>query len=301
MQFIKFGVIIINKSNVFLKILIHIPMILLSLLCIIPIAIIISASLSDEMSIIRNGYSVLPRGFSMEAYNLIMRSSFEIINAYSVTIAVTVVGTLLSMLLVTMTAYTLSRTVFRYKNIISFFIYFTMLFSGGMVPSYLLVTRYLKMGNTFWVLFIPMLIAPWYIFLMRSFLRDIPSSLIESAKLDGAHELSIFFRIVIPISKPALATISLMLVMSYWNSWMASLLYVESNNLFTLQYLLYMIMSNLEELRKADAASFAGGMAMPQLTVRMAMCVLAAGPMLVVFPFFQKYFVKGITAGAVKG
>lgn len=283
------------------KLFIHLTLILFSLFCFLPIAIVISASLSKEIELIRNGYNIFPRGFSLAAYETIFKSGRDIFDAYMTTIIITVVGTFVSMVFTSMTAYTLSRTDFRYRDKISFFIYFTMLFGGGMIPSYLLITQYLKLGNTIWVLFVPNLILPWYIFMMRRFLTDVPISLIESAKLDGGSEILIFYKIVVPISKPAFAAISVLIALMYWNSWMPSLLYIDSKNLYTLQYLLYNIMANIQELQKSEASTLVGATEMPQLTLRMAMCICVAGPMLFVFPFFQKYFVRGLTVGAVKG
>ena len=200
--------------------------------------------------------------------------------------------------------YVMSRDDFAYKRILGLYVFFTMLFSGGMVPSYILMTRGLGLKDSLLALIIPGMCSAWNILLMKGFFKTIPSSLIESAKLDGAGEFQIFARIIVPISKPAFATVGLLLTLDFWNEWFNSLLYINDPSKVKLQYLLITMLRNVEFLNSPEAQQYGlltGMETMPTMSVRMAMCVLAAGPILLVFPFFQKYFVKGLTVGAVKG
>ena len=244
--------------------------------------------------------------FSLEAYKYVFRSPEQLINSYKVTIFYSIAGTLLSMLVMTLTAYPLSRKNYRYRKPVMFFIFFTMLFSGGLVPSYILITKYLHLGNSIWVYILPYLANAWYIIVIRTFFQGLPSELVESAKIDGGSELLIFFRIILPLSKPVLATVSLLTLLTRWNDWNTALLYIRDTNLFSLQYLLQKILREAQFIKSMAESSPVAGISMdtsniPSETVRYAMCIVAAGPMLVIFPFFQKYFAKGLTVGAVKG
>lgn len=277
--------------------------ILLALFCVVPILYILSASLSDEIQLTKEGYSLLPRGFSLEAYKYILESPKPIINAYGVTILVTLGGTAVSLLVTTMLAYVIARKDFKVGRVFAFMIFFSMLFNGGLVPTYIMLTKYYHLKDTIWALIFPYIIMPWHVFLMKGFLEDIPTSLIEAAKIDGAGEVKTFFKIIVPISKPALATVGLFIAFTYWNDWYQSMLYIDSPDINSLQFYLYRIMNNIQYLSTSmQAGNISIDIAsLPSETARMALCILAAGPMLVVFPFFQKYFVKGLTVGAVKG
>ena len=277
--------------------------ILLALFCVVPILYILSASLSDEIQLTKEGYSLLPRGFSLEAYKYILESPKPIINAYGVTILVTLGGTAVSLLVTTMLAYVIARKDFKIGRVFAFMIFFSMLFNGGLVPTYIMLTKYYHLKDTIWALIFPYIIMPWQVFLMKGFLADIPTSLIEAAKIDGAGEVKTFFKIIVPISKPALATVGLFIAFTYWNDWYQSMLYIDSPDINSLQFYLYRIMNNIQYLSTSmQAGNISIDIAsLPSETARMALCILAAGPMLVVFPFFQKYFVKGLTVGAVKG
>jgi len=273
-----------------------------SLLLVIPVIYIVSISFSTNEDIIKYGYKLLPVSFSTSAYRYLFKDFGQIINSYIVSITVTVLGTIVSLLLSTMLGYTISRPDYKYKKGVTFYVFFTMLFNGGLVPSYILVSNILHLRNTIWVLILPYLINAWYVILLKGFLASIPLSLIESAYIDNAGELRIFFSIIIPLSKPALASVGLLIAFAYWNDWWLAMLYIEKQNLVPLQYLLYSIMTNLQFLLEKMTANIKVNRAeLPAEPIRMAMCVLAAGPMLFVFPFFQRYFVKGLTVGAVKG
>lgn len=203
-------------------------------------------------------------------------------------------------------AYPLSRPNYKYKKIATFFIFFTMLFSGGLIPTYIWITRYLHLGDTIWVYILPCLVNAFHVIVIRSFFQGLPQALMESAKIDGASELQTFFKIVMPLSKPVIATISLLTLLSRWNDWNTALIYIKSSNLYSLQYLLQKILREAEFVKNMAESSPVAGVDLdlsnlPSVTIRFAMCMVAAGPMLIIFPFFQKYFAKGLTVGAVKG
>ena len=274
---------------------------LFSAFCVLPVIYILAASLSEESALKRLGYALIPRGFSASAYEYIFKSPDSILKSYGVTIIVTVAGTAVSLILTTMLAYVIVRKDFKLGRIFAFLVFFALLFRAGMVPTYITMVRYYGLKNSLFALIIPYVIFPWHIFLMKGFLADVPVSLIEAAKIDGGGEMMIFWRIVIPISKPALATVGLFIAFTYWNDWYQSMLYIDRQQLTNLQYYLYRIMNNIQYLSTSMYTGGADMSKMPSETTRMALCVLAAGPMLVIFPFFQKHFVKGLTVGAVKG
>ena len=210
----------------------------------------------------------------------------------------------LSTLLMAMIAYALTKKFLKGRRFMSLFIYFTMLFNGGLVPSYILITQYLHLDDTIWVYILPCLISPWYIFMMRTFFADLPGEVLESAEIDGANEFVIFFVIALPMSKAVLATIGLFVFLNQWNNWYTTMLYINDESLISLQYLLQRIMKNIELLRQyaqTPESSMVQIKDLPSETAQMAMAIIVAGPALVVFPFFQKYFVKGINVGSVKG
>jgi putative aldouronate transport system permease protein len=264
---------------------------------------IVSASLTDEIDLTTKGYSLWPGKPSLSAYEYVFKSPKPILRAYGVTILVTTAGTLASLFCTSTLAYVTARRDFKFQRLLSFLILFTLLFNGGMVPSYIMATRYYHLKDTIFALILPYVIVPWHVFLMKGFFADISTSLIEAAKLDGADEGTIFFRIIVPVSKPAFATIGLFCAFTYWNDWWLSLLYIDNPRLNSLQFYLYRIMNNIQFLASSlQTGNVTINMAnLPGETARMALCVLAAGPMLFIFPFFQKYFVRGLTIGAVKG
>ncbi|MCJ8010443.1 carbohydrate ABC transporter permease [Paenibacillus sp. KQZ6P-2] len=285
------------------KLLIHLMLILFAIACIIPLLSIISVSLSDETTILKNGYSLLPQDFNFRAYAYILYKPIQLLNALSVSLLVSILGTLISLLITAGISYVLSREDYKYKNKLSFYVFFTMMFNGGLVPTYMLISNYLHLKNTIWVLILPYLATPWFILILRTFMQKIPHSIIESCMIDGASEFRIFFQMILPLAKPGLATVGLFTLLQYWNDWWLSLLYIEKESLVPLQYMLYRMINNIEFLTRSTNMMPPGmnNAVVPAETARMAMAILAAGPMLVVFPFFQKYFVKGLTVGAVKG
>lgn len=286
------------------KLLIHLLFIFVTLCMIVPFILVISISFTDESSILENGYQFIPSDFSTKAYDYIFKAPILLLRAYGVTVLITVAGTLLSLLITAMLGYVISRRDFRYRVPATFFIFFTMLFNGGLVPSYILITQYLFLQNTLWALILPSLVSPFYIMIMKGFLTKMPFEIIESAKMDGARELKIFFTIVLPLSTPALATLGLFISFGFWNSWFPSLLYIDNEKLIPIQLLLVRMLQSLEFLTSnSDFVNQFGvdTSELPTLSARMAMAILAGGPMVFIFPFFQKYFVKGLTVGSLKG
>ncbi len=274
------------------------------LVCLLPLLLILIVSFTGEKEVLTNGYGFFPATWTVDAYKSVFKAPDQIRHAYFVTITVTAMGTLLGMLLSSTMGYVISRRDYALARLTAFYVFFTMLFSGGLVPWYILVSRTLHLKDTIFALFLPYLVVPWFVMLMKAFFQGVPFSLIESAKIEGASEFRIFFGIVMPLSKPMLATISLFFVLMYWNDYWLSLLFIERTNNVSLQFLLYRIMSNIDFLNSALAQQAGGmlnGASRPTITARMALAVVAAGPMLVVFPFFQRFFVRGLTVGAVKG
>ena len=278
-------------------------MIAVALFCVVPLVYIVSASFSSKAALTEYGYTLIPKEFDLAAYEYVLKSPKQILTAYGVTIFVTVVGTVISLLFTSMLGYVMSRKDFKYHRILSFLVLFTLLFNGGMVPTYITINNFYKLGDKIWAQLLPYIIVPWHVFLMRGFFNNVPMSLIEAARMDGAGEIRTFFRIVVPISKPAFATVGLFTAFTYWNDWYLSLMYINEANLQSLQYYLYRIMNNINFMTSSmmSAQVTIDMSKIPSESARMALCVIAAGPMLLIFPFFQKYFVKGISIGAVKG
>lgn len=276
---------------------------LFAVICLIPFILVVSSSLTQEQALTANGYRLWPSEFSLDAYRLVMVSA-DIPQAYIVTIFITIVGTFLSMLFTCAVSYAMSVKNFKSRSVLALFIYFTMLFNGGLVATYLLITKTLMLQNTIWVLLFPSLCNAWNILLMRNFFNGIPDSLAESAKIDGANDIVILFRIIIPISLPGIATIGLFYALSYWNEWYKCLLYIDSNHsqYYTLQYLIQRILRqvNYAANQPAEAVGL-NSITLPTYAYRMATVVVSTGPIILLYPFLQKYFVQGLTVGAVKG
>ncbi|WP_310602161.1 carbohydrate ABC transporter permease [Anaerosporobacter sp.] len=279
---------------------------LVALLCLLPFIMVISGSFSSEQAIAANGFSLLPQDFSLEAYKTVFKEPIVVFRAYATTIILTVVGTALALLLQTMTAYVLSRKDFEWRNKFSFFFYFTTLFSGGLVPYYLMMTKTLNVKDSYLALLLPLLFSVYNLLIMKSYIMALPESLIDAAKIDGCGEFRILFQIVTPLIKPALATVGLFIALAYWNDWYNAMLYVKTSEKYPLQYFLYQQVNNIEAYKKLLANSAASGsmvssISLPTQTLKMALTVVVTGPIVLVYPFVQKYFVQGITIGAVKG
>ncbi|WP_397386450.1 carbohydrate ABC transporter permease [Paenibacillus terrigena] len=276
---------------------------LLSLACIFPFLLMISGSFTSNESIIRDGFHLLPKVFSLEGYKMIFTFPDQLLKAYSVTIFVTVVGTVTGLFLITMTGYVLQRKDFKYRNKISFFIYFTTLFGGGLVPWYIMITKYFNMSDTYAVLILPGLMTPFLIILMKNFIKSaIPDEIFESAKIDGANDFRIYYSIVLKLSMPGVATVGLFLALTYWNDWFLSSLFINDSSMYQLQYYLYnTINTMLFVSQMATGTGVTLAKEIPTESTKMAMALVVTGPIVFLYPFVQRYFVKGLTVGAVKG
>jgi putative aldouronate transport system permease protein len=276
-----------------------------AILCVVPFLMVLSSSLTSEQEIVRNGYTLIPASLTFKAYEVALENPMTILRAYGVTILVTVIGTLASVYLMAMTAYVIHKRTFRIANGLAFYFFFTTLFNAGLVPWYILIIKYLNLKDTLLVLILPALFNVFYIIVLKAFMRGVPVALSESAFMDGANEFRIFNSIMLPVSKPVLATVTLFVALQYWNDWYLSMLFISEENLRPLQLLLYNLVSNSDELRRILALS--NGTAsvdlsnMPQNSLKMAVTVIAIGPILFLYPFIQRFFVKGLTLGAVKG
>lgn len=286
------------------QIIIHLAFIIISLLMITPFVLVVMVSFTNEHSIVKNGYQFLPEVFSLDAYRYVLNTPDIILRAYGITALITIIGTLCGLLVTAMTAYVISRRDYRYNRVTTFYVFFTMLFSGGLVPAYILMTQYLHLKDTLLALILPVLLSPFNIMVMKGFMSKIPLEIIESAKMDGAKEMRIFFTIILPLSKPALATMGLLISFAYWNEWFNAMLYIDNPKLVPLQLLLVRILNSMEFLTSNSEFSSQMGINLsefPNNSARMAIAVLAGGPMLVIFPFFQRFFVRGLTVGSLKG
>jgi multiple sugar transport system permease protein/putative aldouronate transport system permease protein len=272
-----------------------------AILCLIPFMLMISGSFSTETIVTVSGFGILPKGFTLDAYSLLFKAPKYLLGSYIVTIVMTVCGTGLGLFLISMTGYALQRKDFAYRNIISFFIYFTTLFYAGLAPTYLWFVKYLNLKNNYLAVFLPLLMTPWLIILMKNFAKSVPYEITESGKIDGAGDFRIFISLIMPALTPALATISLFLALGYWNEWYNSMLYLPNKDYKPLQYYLYKIVNEAASLRNSLAGANVTIGSLPSQTLKMATALLTTGPIIFLYPFVQKYFISGITIGAVKG
>jgi len=271
-------------------------------MCIVPFWMIIASSFSTEEAIRRTGFTLWPSDMSTYSYELLFRSPDQMIGAYAVTVALTLVGTLIGLFIISMTGYALQRKDFPFRNGIMFYIYFTSLFSAGLVPFYLLIVQTLNLRDSYWAILLPLLMSPWLIVLMKNFVKAIPHEITESGKIDGAGDFRIFYALILPSMKPALATIGLFLALSYWNEWYYSSLFLTSKVEYRpLQYHLYNVINKVASLKNSVAGSNVVLTDLPGETLKMATACVATGPIILLYPFVQKYFVAGLTVGAVKG
>lgn len=290
------------KKDLGHRIFINTVMIILCVLCLAPFVMLIAASFTGENTLVSEGYSFFIKDFTLEAYQYLFRDN-SIFRAYGITILVTVVGVTCSVLVTTLLAYPLSMNHLPGRRVVMFLVFFTMLFSGGLVPSYMMWTQIFHIKNTIWALIIPNLITNGFtIMIMRTyFATNIPREILESARIDGATELKILFKIVVPMSLPIMATIGLMSGITYWNDWNNSLYYITDSHLNSIQALLNKMLTNAQYLQQTAQYGSVATASAPTTAVRMAVAVLGAVPLMCIYPFFQKYFAKGMTLGAVKG
>lgn len=293
----------LNTIPTYANILLNIFFIIIMLLCIYPVVLILGISLTSQADIAKHGYSLFPNSINIQAYKIMMESKDQLLSAYGVTIFATAIGTILTTILTALYAYPLSRREFRYKKFFTFFIFFTMLFNGGLVPWYIVVTKVTHLQDTIWVLILPYIMNAFYVIIMRTFfMTTVPNEIIESARIDGAGELRTFISIVLPISKPALATIALFATLTYWNDYFLPLMFITKSQLFNLQFLMYKFLMNIAFMQSSTNPEVANKVKdIPSESIRMAYAIFSVGPIIIAYPFFQKYFVKGLTIGAVKG
>lgn len=285
------------------QIVLHLIFILLCLCYVLPLMLVFSVALSDGLTLSNSGFTIFPVNPTLDTYRAIFRKPDQILNAYGVTIVFTVLTTIGALLFQATCAYSLSRREFKLRMPITFILFFTTLFSGGMVPNYILICSYLHLNNTIWVYIIPSLVSVWNIIVLRTNFQTIPDSLVEAAIVDGAGEWRICFTIVIPLCTPALAAIGFLTFIGKWNDWMTTDIYVRDMSLYSLQYLLQKLLDEVEYAQQLANEGMVGmdTLNIPSESFRFAMATVAMGPMIFAFPFFQKYFAKGLTLGAVKG
>jgi putative aldouronate transport system permease protein len=289
-------------GGVVFRVLGYSAVLLFCLACIVPFYFMVVASFESESVILRNGFGPYVRSFTLSAYGYCLASPIRIFWAYRTTLIATLLGATGSVLLAAMTGYVLQRRDFPWRNAFSFFFFFTTLFSGGLVPWYILCVRYLGFRNSYAALVLPLMFSVWNLIVARNYIRGIPYEITESAKMDGAGDFRIFVKLIMPICKPLLAGLALFSALAYWNDWFSSLLFITDERMMSLQYFLQRMVGSIQALKLiASSGGTLGTVVLPQESMKMAMTVIAVGPILLVYPFVQRFFVKGLTIGAVKG
>lgn len=296
----------INRVRPATNVVFSIIFILLAIVCIIPALFIVIISLTDENAISQYGYQFLPKVISFSAYEFLWDSSAKIFSAAFISILVTISGTAIGIYLTATMGYVFSRSAYKLKKFVTYFIFIPMIFGGGLIASYYVNVNALNLKDSIWILILPLAVSPFNIVICRTFFQTtIPDSIIESAKIDGASQMRIFYRIVLPVSLPVLATIGIFLAFGYWNDWFQSLMYIETKNKLSLQALLMQIDKNIEFMAanadKMGISQLEFISKMPKESYRMAICAIVIIPITMIYPFFQRYFISGLTIGAVKG
>ena len=293
----------VSRDRVIFDILSRVILVVLSACCLLPFLLVLSGSFSDQTSILTHGYQLIPEHFSLDAYKTLFKIPEELLRAYGVTIFVTMTGTFLGLFFTSMAAYVLASSTFRYRYQMSFFFYFTSIFGGGLVPWYIFNTKYLHFHNSVIALILPILINVTYLLILKSYMSGIPEALYESARLDGAGDFTIYWRVAMPLCKAGLATVGLFIALNYWNDWYDAMLFLDEgrSDLYPLQYYLNNILTKAQAIAAAAARSGLPMSDVPSEPMKLAMTVVATGPIILLYPFLQKYFVKGVTIGAVKG
>lgn len=294
---------VLSKGSRIYQIIINIVLLLVTLFMILPLVLLFMSSVTDENTLIVNGYSFFPAKFSLDAYRYIMTNSATVFRAYGITILVTAVGTTLSIIMVTLMAFPLSLRDLPGRNVLSFIVFFTMLFNGGLVPTYILWSSTIGIKNTIWAYILPnFLMSAFNVILVRTYFQSsIPYDLYEAAKIDGANYPTIYWRVVLPLGKPIIVTIGLFTGLTYWNDWTNGLYYITSSSMLSIQSLLNKMIQDIQALSALSTADSGSLMNIPQVSIRMAIAFVAILPILIIYPFLQKYFASGIMLGAVKG
>jgi ABC-type sugar transport system, permease component len=290
-----------EKTTIVFNAIGYVIITILAVLCLLPFLLIVSGSFTPEMEIVAQGFKLIPKQFSLDAYSAAFSSPKQILDGYKVTVLITLIGTMLGLFLTSMAGFVLSRKEFKYKDKLAFFIYFTTLFSGGLIPWYIMMVKYLDLKDSYLALLLPGLLSAWNIILMKNFMKSIPESITESAKIDGAGEFTIYLKLILPLSTPGLATIGLFMALGYWNEWFLANLFITTESKFPLQFLLYKILASAAVLKTNVAGNLSPDFQPPAETLKMAAAVIATGPIIFLYPFVQRFFVKGLTIGAVKG
>ena len=293
----------VEKSRTFQTVS-NIVMLLLCIFCLVPFLILFSSSITSEMTLVREGYSIIPKDIDWAAYRYLLTGTDDIIRGYIITIGVTIVGTLANLTLTILFAYPLSRRDLPHRNVFAFILFFTMLFHGGIVPSYIMWSRYFHISNTYLALIVPnLMMSAFYFIMVRTYFQsNIPEAVLEAARIDGAGEFTILKTVVLPMSKPIIATILLLVGLQYWNDWTNGLYYINKDKYYSIQVLLNRMLQDVQFLM-SSAASGNSDLAtdIPSVALKMAVAVVGVLPVLCIYPFLQRYFVQGITIGAVKG
>lgn len=273
---------------------------LFSLFCLLPFWLMAAGSITAERDLLVGGYRLIPQNFSLEAYNVLFSSS-AIYRSYGVTVFVTAVGTGLALAVTSMLAYSIASRQNQYRKIILFLVYFTMLFQGGIVPVYILISKWLQLSDSLWALILPLVVNPFFVFIMVSFFRTVPEEMLEAGRVEGANEWLVFLRLVLPVSTPMLATIGLFYALVYWNDWFYGLLFISDEGKYPLQLLLRRLISNITAAQSLIPSGANIGVQVPSYQIRMGTTILTIGPIVLLYPFVQRYFVKGLTLGSLKG
>ena len=291
----------LGASDIVVRTVGYIVVTIYALACVIPFLVIIGTSFTAEEVIRSEGAQLFPKAFSTEAYKMVLEGG-TIWKSYGLTIIMTLSGTAVGLSIISMTGYALQRKDYPFRNVISFYIYFTTLFSAGLAPYYLMMTQTYKLNDSYLAVWLPLLMSSWLIILMKNFVKSIPHEITESGKIDGAGDMKIFTALILPMLKPALATIGLFLAIGYWNEWYQSSLFLSENKgLYPLQYTLYKVVNKVNSLKSTIAGQYVDLSDLPSNGLKMANAVLATGPVIMIYPFVQRYFIGGITVGAVKG
>ena len=284
------------------RLLIYIVTGVFALMCLIPFLLVLGGSFTDEQEIRSEGYKLIPKQFSLKAYQLLFLEPKFVINAYMVSVIVTIIGTAFGLMFSAMLAYPISLKRFRLRKALSLYVILTLLFNGGMVSWYIITVNFLRLKNNIFALIIPMLVNGFNVMLIRNYFETIPDEMHESAKIDGAGDIRTFFRIILPLSTPVLATVSLFIALGYWNDWWLGIMLIDNTELQPLQILLRSIVSNINFLKNSEegARMIDPNRLIPAEGVKLATCIVTIGPIIFAYPFVQRYFVKGIMLGAVK-
>lgn len=290
-----------DMGSVALQVLCYLLVGIFALICLFPFVLMITSSFMNEREILTEGFKLIPSEFDTSAYEFLFKHPQKLIDAYGITILITVCGTAIGLFIMSMTGYVLNRKDCKYRNVVSFFIYFTTLFSGGLIPSYILMVSYLKLKDNVLALILPGLISAWSIFLMRNFMKAIPDSLYESATIDGAGDFRIYWQIFLPLAIPSLATVGLFVALGYWNEWYNAMLYIQTPSKYPLQYFLQKMVNQANVQQLISQGMQIDLSDLPTQSIKMATAVVATGPVILFYPFVQRYFVSGLTVGAVKG